>query len=908
MPQDDRTAAASAGKVRFREEVVKFIKKVPYKRFLLRLTSYRLAKDQSPPKHQGYTEGSWRNACGQGVSFDTFRRQADLVAEEARWIVTYGELCDAPEKIPAEYRNRRAGLVRGSGDEKNARPEFVSPYLPAEVGTTDSVGRLAHPERAADCVLAPRELTPSGDIPSRRFRKVPAISNRDFTGRAAELEALRSALYSGRPAAAVQAIHGAGGIGKTRLARAYVDKHSEAYDVVCWFDAEDSRTLAADYAALSVPLCDRARDAYDRQADRIPDVRRWFAENRRWLLVFDNAESLDTVRGYIPAGATGHTLITSQYIHWQDIAETLQLPLWPAEEAAQYVRTRLPGTTPAEAERLVLAFDRFPLGLAQSTAYIAQTKSTIERYLDHFVARRVELWGAEAAPSDYRATIATTWRMAEAKLSDMSRLVFYVMAVLSPDVIPDLIVSGNGIQLDESAPDAREIATLWNRPVLQEVVCRELLEFSLLEKAATGFLMHRLLQAAVLDSLPAGRREQLEDLAVVMLGTMFPGDGKQLGKPNGPQPLFPHALHLAERIRIANDSTCKLLLGAAEAARKQGRLGEARALLLGNLEVIKLRDATDDLELAASYSKLALVEQDLGNYYEARRLLHEALQSDERHYATDHPTLAVRYSTIAMLERDLGNYAEAQRLLRETLRIEKKHHAPVHPTLATSYSDLALVERDLGNYDEAKRLLRESLRIDEQHYNVDHSTFAASYSNLALVERDLGNYPEAQRLLHEALRIGVQHYAADHPKLTIVSSNLALVERDLGNWPEAQRLLREALRIDERHFAADHPTLATRYSNLALTEIDLRNYVEARRLLVRAIEIGSKRFPPDHPYLAREYFFLARVERGLNNPARAIQLLQDALAIQRLKLPPDHPHLLRTQKLLEELQGGAQDA
>lgn len=80
-----------------------------------------------------------------------------------------------------------------------------------------------------------------GDVPAR---------NPGFTGREELLAAVRTALLSGGRAA-VQALHGWGGVGKTQIAAEYAHRFAADYEVVWWIAAERAGLIGEQVAALA---------------------------------------------------------------------------------------------------------------------------------------------------------------------------------------------------------------------------------------------------------------------------------------------------------------------------------------------------------------------------------------------------------------------------------------------------------------------------------------------------------------------------------------------------------------------------------------------------------------------------------------------------------------------------------
>ena len=95
-------------------------------------------------------------------------------------------------------------------------------------------------------------LVKAAAAPARQPRNLPFASlGTLFMGRDKALDDLRAALAAGKGAAVVgRALHGLGGVGKTRLAIEYALRHEADYSALLFVRADDPATLDANLAAL----------------------------------------------------------------------------------------------------------------------------------------------------------------------------------------------------------------------------------------------------------------------------------------------------------------------------------------------------------------------------------------------------------------------------------------------------------------------------------------------------------------------------------------------------------------------------------------------------------------------------------------------------------------------------------
>jgi hypothetical protein len=152
-----------------------------------------------------------------------------------------------------------------------------------------------------------------------------------FVGRSKELRAIYEELeHDGSRKTAV--IHGLGGVGKTQLALAYVQRHGHEYSAVFWVNCKNKDTLRHSYAVAAKRIYRdhpspvdlkivAERSGLDEAADT---VKQWLssAKNNQWLVIFDNYDTPKLlghnesgtfdIQPFLPEGDHGAVLIITR--------------------------------------------------------------------------------------------------------------------------------------------------------------------------------------------------------------------------------------------------------------------------------------------------------------------------------------------------------------------------------------------------------------------------------------------------------------------------------------------------------------------------------------------------------------------------------------------------------------------
>ncbi|MBP5865325.1 FxSxx-COOH system tetratricopeptide repeat protein [Streptomyces scabiei] len=396
----------------------------------------------------------------------------------------------------ATVRRTRAALQREQGSavpDGGPQTTISRPGRPAAESVTPS---LDAPEPSPASLPRPEHRLAStiwGEVPPR---------NVHFTGRQDLLDTLHGLLAPGRSMEAAHVLTGLGGVGKTQLAVEYVYRHSSEYDLVWWIRADRPSTIPSGFhdlaRALGLPLTpETARHeavSVVREALRAGDLR------RRWLLVFDNADSVEEVRPFLPLGGPGAVLVTARSPQWAHVARTLEVDVFSRDESTTMVRRRNPRLDEHEADALAETLGDLPLALALAVAWLLDTGMPVSEYLALFQRQLAALLD-ETPPYDYQHSVSAAWnlsldRLREENLTAVELL--HALAWLAPEPVPTSVFR----HLDgDHAPAGGFLAV--SRAV------REINRHSLarIDHRTGTMQLHRLLRMVLRSSMSDGERE-----------------------------------------------------------------------------------------------------------------------------------------------------------------------------------------------------------------------------------------------------------------------------------------------------------------------------------------------------------------------------------------------------------------
>ncbi len=768
------------------------------------------------------------------------------------WLALY--FCKDLEVVMPASRGKRGRKVNAADASRAAQTEHLArlrtagiypnpPFtnqdnLIALILNTSIIKALVKAEKAA---------------PARQPRNLPFATLRPlFMGRDKALDELRAALMDAKGVAvAGRALHGLGGIGKTRLAIEYALRHEADYSALLFVRADDPATLSAGLAALtSAEALDLPEKEAREDEVKIEAALRWLAAHPTWLMILDNVDDGQAVGAATKLMARlkgGHVMFTGRAANFPASLRTLELDVLDEDAAIDFLLQRTRGKRAAavddEAQARALASELggLALGLEQAGAQIATERIGFARYLRLWNESRdkVLAWSDPTLTGSER-TLATTWVTSVASLSPESRRLLDRLALLAPDPIPDPLIDVPvpGEAADYDAYEAR--AGLYAYSLATQAKGED--------GAAKGFVVHRLVQDFARRAMADERRTQALCEALQWVNGAFVGESDDVRSWSVLDPLAPHAMAVARRADEAGiaDPTGRLFNQIAILSEAKARYSEAEPLYRRALAIGEASLRPDHPDVAIRLNNLAELLRATNRAGEAEPLYRRALAISEASYGPDHPQVASCLNNLALLLEATNRLAEAEPLMRRALAIDEARLGPDHPNVATDLNNLAEMLRATNRAGEAEPIIRRALAIDEARLGPDHPTVAIRLNNFANLLLDANRFAEAEPLYRRALAINEARYGPDHPLVAAALNNLALLLKQTNRLGQAEPLYRRALKIDEERMGLDQPKLAIRLNNLAELLRETNRLGEAGPLYRRALTILESSLGADH--------------------------------------------------------------
>ncbi|MFG1871106.1 FxSxx-COOH system tetratricopeptide repeat protein [Micromonospora arborensis] len=730
--------------------------------------------------------------------------------------------------------------------------------------------QVPRPRSTAD---APR--LPGGHQPT--LWQVPG-RNADFVGRDRDIDIVRRELRPGRPVV-VQSGVPLGGVGKTQVAVEYVHRFAAQYDLVAWINAEDPQLVPAQLTALAAEL---GLVVEHGEAGALPALRTHLQQPKRWLLVFDNAETADPVQPWVPAGV-GHILITSRSRNWPEFAR-VNLELLSRRESLTLLRNRVPELTAVEADLVADKLGDLPLALVQAATVLSTMPA--ELYLQMLDTDADEVLN-EGLPPSYPRSLAAALRVSITELADHGAALdlLRLCCVLAPEPIPMPMLG--------AVPDAvtESLRPIVVNPMRLYRTATQLGD--LVRVSQRGIQVHRLVQTLVLSQLDAAGRADLRRQAGRLLAASNPGEPASASTWPVWSKLMPHllALDLGETDdHELRDVACDAMLYLLYSGNTDAGFRLARDLY----DRWRQKLGPDTRHTLAAASELAHAFHNQGRDREALDLTEDTLARRQRTLGPDDPATLRSASDYTVVIAALGRLNESIDRAEDILARRIEVLGADHRDTLTTRGHIAAIRGEGGDHHTAitdfEQLLADHLRI----LGPNHRDTLTARANLASWKGRTGDHHTAiiayGQLLTDHLRI----LGPNHPDTLKTRANLASWKGRTGDHHTAVTDFAQLLADQLRILGPDHPATLNTRANVARWKGEAGDHHTAITDFAQLLADHLRILGPDHPATLNTRANLATCKGEAGDHHTAITAYEQLLADHLRILGPDHPATLRT--------------
>ena len=648
------------------------------------------------------------------------------------------------------------------------------------------------------------------------------------------------------------------GCGKTQLAAALARQCEEtSWSLVAWVNAVSPESIKSALVELAKELKIDTSDqpAQEQVIERCLNYLRSSEASDR-LVIFDNVEDINDLRGRVPTGEGLRVVATTtNNTGWDSQGwVTITVGVFDREKSINYLLNTTNSTDHKAADTLAHRLGDLPLALAQAAATARNGDLSLARYVTRLDSYRSER-AIRPVPGDYyKDDVATALCMAiEDALESLAdptrrsaRRQLGALALLAESGVPTRWLDPTIEQQDnQELQGANKAGDEDTHDALTELIHRSIIQQSA-DKATT--MLHRL-QAQVLRE---SWNEQDNQVALQSAAELLRSVSINKFRRNATASRRRETLDLIEQLRtIGEQSHSQRLftLRATIACLFQAfwhahDLGLARAALTLQIPANSLENtlALDPDERLTLHICLAQAYQAAGNLPDAIYRYSQVLEVCTHMFGNEDPrTLSCR-NYLASAYQAAGNLAEAiyhyEQVLRDSPAILGKYHPNILNTrisLASAYQEAGDVRKAIDRY---KQVCKDCIKaLGENHPETLRSriNLAYAYQEAGDVDRAISGY---EQLLQDCTRILGQ----DHPHTLATRNNLASAYESARHNTEAIGSYEQLLQDCTRILGQDHPNTLATHNNLANSyalagdfpkafEHWLKTYADCRRVL-----------------------------------------------------------------------------
>ena len=298
-------------------------------------------------------------------------------------------------------------------------------------------------------------------------------------------------------------------------------------------------------------------------------------------------------------------------------------------------------------------------------------------------------------------------------------------------------------------------------------------------------------------------------------------------------------LALAER-RHSSKVHLRLLLGLAEAQRKQGKVAEAGQAAKTAIHLAA--SAGNKVLQSRALEALAEIQLDQKKYCDAEQTIGEIEKLETSMSKPDQKRLTSSARKLGTALLNSGRTDEALKAFKRAADLAEKTYGPDHVETGNALTELGERHRETGNHTEAQKVLRRSLEIHRKASGIDSNAATRDLFRLAASLEESGDIDGATAEYEKVLSVKERQIGGDLEQTAETQAHLAAIYMRAGRTSAARELLTHSIGVLDRKRGDQRLEFA--FETMAALEDTLNRPVEAGRWREKAAQSVAIRTAP----------------------------------------------------------------
>nr|XP_047143087.1 uncharacterized protein LOC124817275 [Hydra vulgaris] len=575
-------------------------------------------------------------------------------------------------------------------------------------------------------------------------------------------------------------LYGMSGVGKTKIAKKYCEIYSDFYKNIVWIDAAFGKlqtSIRNRCQSLGFLVHDSVGEYFNMEV--IVDKIHNYYINEKTLYIFDNVddESVKGLKMFISRKANSYTLITSQWRTWSNNVNKMFVDVFSSEDAFAYVKNNIKEYTDENIKSLIKELGYHPFAITQAIKYINIHKISIEKYIDRYRKKPLEILDTDNFPTE------------EESKSAIKAINLVLFKLKKTKLIPLEIL--NCLSHCDGQNISKEfiIQILNQMEIKEEHIIDETLglltSYSLLNCFDDNkYSMHELTQ---LTSKYFQSKNSSSNTYLDLIVNYFKFELNQVKDHIEFGNYF--VFHFLYVFRINEKTMSKTFHNMTTSIKEllvcKGLFDEAIEILKAIQSFNTETYGENNKHTLDTKHNIAKCFDNMGKYNEALEIYYSVEKIQTEILGINHPDTIRTKHNIATCLDDMGKYNEALEIYYSVEKIQTEILGINHPETTRTKHNIANCLNDIGKYNEALEICYSDEKIQTEILGINHPDTIRTKHSIAICLKSMGKYNEALEIYYSVEKIRTEILGINHPETIRTKHNIAICLYDMGKYNEA---------------------------------------------------------------------------------------------------------------------------